>query len=132
MVQGPCGEPPAPSNWPSMPLINQLLQQSLTAAFATLVQRCAPSRCSRVVLEPFLVRLRQVLLPCFGYMSICFMYNMLDELTPIFAAAPIRVGGAHCALVSASVPSQKKPLYGYLYAGTRGHPSATHSMHARL
>ncbi len=37
--------------------------------------------------------LLQVLLSCCGYMSICFMFNMLDELFPIFAAAPIAIGG---------------------------------------
>lgn len=36
----------------------------------------------------------QVLLSCCGYMMICFMFNMLDELFPIFAAAPIATGGA--------------------------------------
>lgn len=35
----------------------------------------------------------QVLLGVGGYTMICFMFNMLDELTPIFAAAPISRGG---------------------------------------
>jgi hypothetical protein len=35
----------------------------------------------------------QVVLACFGYMMVCFMFNMLDELFPIFAAAPLSMGG---------------------------------------
>ena len=34
-----------------------------------------------------------MLLGVAGYTMICFMFNMLDELTPIFAAAPISRGG---------------------------------------
>lgn len=46
-----------------------------------------------------------MLLGVAGYTMICFMFNMLDELTPIFAAAPISRGGmsrnvAPCAEVS--------------------------------
>ena len=36
----------------------------------------------------------QVILGIAGYTCICFMFNMLDELTPIFAAAPEDRGGA--------------------------------------
>ena len=35
-----------------------------------------------------------MLLGVAGYTMICFMFNMLDELTPIYAAAPISRGGA--------------------------------------
>ena len=51
-----------------------------------------------------------MLLGVAGYTMICFMFNMLDELTPIFAAAPISRGGmsrnvaqhalkSHCAQI---------------------------------
>ena len=51
-------------------------------------------RISRQVLSrPQLFSILQVLLGVSGYTMICFMFNMLDELTPIFAAAPISRGG---------------------------------------
>ncbi|EIE22258.1 MFS general substrate transporter [Coccomyxa subellipsoidea C-169] len=45
-----------------------------------------------------------VLLSCCGYMMICFMFNMLDELFPIFAAAPIATGGLSFSSSDLSLP----------------------------
>ncbi|CAL8468781.1 g8322 [Coccomyxa elongata] len=45
-----------------------------------------------------------VLLSCCGYMSICFMFNMLDELFPIFAAAPMATGGLSFSSAELSLP----------------------------
>ena len=53
----------------------------------------------------------QVLLGVAGYTMICFMFNMLDELTPIFAAAPISRGGMPCPATTCS-----KVLLYYRYA----------------
>ena len=43
-----------------------------------------------------------MLLGVAGYTMICFMFNMLDELTPIFAAAPISRGGMPCPVAPCS------------------------------
>ena len=49
-----------------------------------------------------------MLLGVAGYTMICFMFNMLDELTPIFAAAPISRGGKHSPAVDISMPARSK------------------------
>ena len=49
-----------------------------------------------------------MLLGVAGYTMICFMFNMLDELTPIFAAAPISRGGKHSPAVDISMPARRQ------------------------
>lgn len=53
----------------------------------------------------------QVVRTILGYGTVCFLYNLLDELVPIFAAAPISTGGLDLSAAELSGPLSTSGIF---------------------